>query len=112
MLSLTDGASAAEGEEEHVVEVLLARSCHRRRVYLDDDHLGQKLNLGGQQMARVAGGRVLFESDRGVYVRQDAVGVAVVEGDRECPAGLYFVCSRCNLGSWLRPPAAANTSAI
>ena len=36
-----------EGEQGHVVEVVVAGAGHLGCVYLDDDHFGEELDLGG-----------------------------------------------------------------
>src|SRR5207247_2041899 len=53
----------SEPEEGYVVQVMVAGAGHLGCVDLDDDHFGEELDLGGQQVAGVGGGRVFFEAD-------------------------------------------------
>ena len=45
-----------EGEERHVVQAAILGAGHVRREDLDDEHLGEELDPGRQQVARVRDG--------------------------------------------------------
>ena len=50
-----DGPSP-EREERHVVQAVILGAGHVGREDLDDEHLGEELDLGRQQVAHVGGG--------------------------------------------------------
>jgi hypothetical protein len=62
-----------EAEEWHVVEVGFAHAVNLWRGDFDDEHFGEKLDCGAEQVAGVAGGAVFLEADRDVELsfRQD-----------------------------------------
>lgn len=73
-------AVRSEAQEWHVVEVGLADAVHLWRGYFDDEHFGEELNGGAEQVAGVADGAVFLEADRDVDVWGDLV-VDGVEGE-------------------------------
>jgi hypothetical protein len=56
---LTDVPTAArslEREERYVVQAVILGTGHSGREYLDDEHFGEELDTGRQQMARMRDG--------------------------------------------------------
>lgn len=70
----------SELHERNVVEVGLADAVHRRVVDFDDQHFGEELDLGAEQVAGVAGCAVFLEADGDVNVGCDPL-VGLVPGE-------------------------------
>jgi hypothetical protein len=66
---------SSEGEQGHVVQGGVARARHLRSGDLYDEHLGQELDLGRDQVAGVRRGGVFFEANRDVDMRGDPITV-------------------------------------
>jgi transposase len=74
-----------EGKKRHVVQAVIPGAGHFRREDLHDEHLGEELNVGRQQVARVGRRRVFLESDGDMNMRENPVGI--IPGDRAAPEG-------------------------
>lgn len=73
--------SAAETQERYVVQVGIAFAAKAWPGQFDEEYLGEKLDLGREEVAGVRCGAVLFEADGYVDVRQyPALGLVVGDG--------------------------------
>jgi hypothetical protein len=62
-----------EAQKGDIVEVRLADTVHLWRGDFDDEHFGEELDGGTEQVTGVADGTVFLEADRDVNVRGDLV---------------------------------------
>jgi hypothetical protein len=94
------------------VELRLALPAHRRACDLDEKHLDEEQDAGGEQVAGVAGCAVVLDAEAGVNVGQEVVVLVVVpdraaadSSDVSLARGLRPTLVQADLGTW--PIAAA-----